>query len=160
MNKILTILGLLCFLGLGFAGYSNAADFIARGEFTSCEATDLIGTQVKSPEGEVVGSISEFLFDPHGLPVLAILYQSELAGLDAARHVAVPFTALSVSEIKPGELTAVLNVETEKLLAAPSFDRKKDLNFNRWAGIYQYFGQQPYWTEMESEEAAPAGGSR
>jgi len=160
MNKILVILGVLCFLGIGFAGYSHAADFIARGEFTTCEATDLVGTQVKSPDGEVVGSISEFLFDPHGLPVLAILYQSGVEGLDEARHVAVPFTALSVSEIKPGQLTAVLSIEREKLLSAPSFDRKKDLNVNRWAGIYQYFGQQPYWTEMESEEAASTRGPR
>ena len=147
MNKILIILGVVCFLSLGFAAYSNAADFIARGEFTTCEATNLIGTQVKSPEGKVVGSISEFIFDPHGLPVLTILYQSELEDLDVARHVAVPFAALSISEMKPGELTAVLNIDREKLLSAPSFDRKKDLNTTRWAGIYRYFGQQPSWTE-------------
>ena len=147
MNKVLIILGFVCFLSVGFAAYSNAADFTARGEFTTCEATDLIGTQVKSPEGKVVGSISEFVFNPHGLPVLAILYQSDLEGLDVARHVAVPFTALSISEMVPGELTAVLNIDREKLFSAPNFDRKKDLNADRWAGIYRYFGQQPYWTE-------------
>lgn len=159
MNKMLIILGVVCFLGLGFGGISNAAGPIARGEFTTCEAVDLIGTEVKSPEGEVLGSISEFVFDPHGLPVLTILYQSDLDGLDVARHVAVPFTALSISEIRPGELNGILNIEKEKLFSAPSFDRKKDLNIARWTDIYRYFGQQPYWTEEESEEAASATNS-
>jgi hypothetical protein len=41
----------------------------------------------------------------------------------------------------------VLNATEEKIQSAPLFSRKT-LDDPKWAeNVYQYFGQQPYWTK-------------
>jgi hypothetical protein len=59
MNKILTIFSVVCLFTLGFVGISQAG-MMTREEAVPCNLNDLIGTQVKTPTGEVLGSISEF----------------------------------------------------------------------------------------------------
>ncbi len=150
MNKTMTILVVVCLLGFGFVGSSKAASSMAQAQLP-CDTADLIGTQVWNPAGEVLGSISDLVFDPRQ-PAVAILYQGDVEDFDLARYVAVPFTALLISGTEPSQMTVVLNIDKEKLFSAPRFDRTKDLNDFKWAaGVYRYFGQQPYWTEEESE---------
>lgn len=159
MNKILTILAVVCLLGFGFVGSSKAASSMAQADLT-CNTADLIGTQVRNPAGEILGSISDLVFGPRGRPIVAILYQDDLQDFDVTRHVAVPFSALSISDMGPFQMRVVLNIGKEELYSAPRFDKTKDLNDMKWAaGVYRYFGQQPYWTEEESEEAAPTTNS-
>ncbi len=155
MNKILTILAVVCLLGFGFVGGSKAANSKAQAELTF-DATDLIGAQVRNPGGKILGSISDLVFDPKGRPIVAILCQGDLEDLDVTREVAVPFSALSISDMGPSQMRVVLNIGEEELFSAPRFDRTKDLkdlNDMKWiAGVYRYFGQQPYWTEEETEK--------
>ena len=158
MNKILTILAGVCLLGFGFVGGSKAASSMAQADLT-CNTADLMGTQVRNPAGEILGSIRDLVFDLKGRPVVAILYQGDLQDFDVTRQVAVPFSALSISHLGPFQMRVVLNMGKDELYSAPRFDKTKDLNDMKWAhGVYRYFGQQPYWTE-ESEMSAPATGS-
>ncbi len=162
MNKIFTILAVVSLLGFGFVGGSNGSSSMAQTGLTS-GAADLIGAQVTNPAGEILGSISDLVFDPKGRPVVAILYQGDLEDFDVTRQVAVPFRALSISEMGASQMSVVLNIGRGELNSAPRFDKTKDLkdlNDMKWAaGVYRYFGQQPYWTEEESEEAAPTTNS-
>ena len=162
MSKIFTILAVVCLLGFGFVGGPNGSSARAQTGLTS-GAADLIGTQVTNPAGEILGSISDLVFDPKGRPVAAILYQGDLEDFDVTRQVAVPFSVLSISEMRSSQMSVVLNIVEEELYSAPRFDKTRDLkvmNDMQWAaGVYRYFGQQPYWTEKESEEAAPTTNS-
>ena len=156
MKKNLVLLMVVCLLVLGSGENSKAKEAMNGEERVSCGMTDLLGTQVKNPAGEVLGSISNFVFDWKGKPVLAVIYQGAHDDLDFARHVAVPFGALSFLETDPGEMTAILDIDGEKLAAAPRFDRTKEPTKTEWEDIYRYYGHQPYWTEEESAKTAPA----
>ena len=55
----------------------------------------------------------------------------------------------------------VLDISRDRLASAPVF-KKEDLSNPEWvAGVYQYYGQQPYWTEKGSggKMGSPMGGS-
>jgi len=154
---MLGILTVFCLLGFGFVGGANGASPMVQGEFmfNTANTADLIGAQVKNPSGEILGSISQVVFDPKGQPAVAVLYQGDLQDRDFARHVAVPFTALEIFGTEPLETSVVLNFPEQEMFSAPRFNEAKDLksvNDMKWiADVYQYFGQQPYWTEEKSE---------
>lgn len=161
MNKMLTILVAISFLTLGFVADSNAAGSMAQGGVTTFETIDLLGTPVNNPAGEMLGTINAFVLDSQGRVDFVILWQgAPLEDINAGRYVAVPFSALSITRMGPAEVTAVLNMDKGTLYSAPSFDRTHDLNNTEWAtSIYRYFGQTPYWTGEEAEEAGPATNS-
>jgi len=105
-------------------------------------ASEIVGTQVKNPQGEVVGKIADLVFDDEGRISLAILGYGGFLGI-GQNLVAVPVTSLSYGE-EPGRF--VLNSTKENIQSAPLFS-KKALDDPGWAnGVYRYFGQQPYWT--------------
>ncbi len=149
-KKFLSIIVFASLLSLGFEGYSNSMPSLARKEGLPSTLTDLIGTQVKNPSGDVLGTISDFTLDPMGLP-FAVIYQGAIEDFDVARYVAVPLNALSISGTKPGKKSVVLNIDRQELFAAPRFDRRKAMNMSlsQWEKIYRYYGQVPYWKEEE-----------
>jgi hypothetical protein len=156
MNKLIAAIGVVSLLSLGLAMDSNAMESMAPRGGTPSEVIGLIGTQVQSTEGDVVGSISDFIFDTGGRAVFAILYQGAYEDFDFGRHVAVPFGLLSITETEPGHAAVVINVDKEVLFAAPAYDRTTEMSWSEWGqDVYRYYGQQPYWTMEESGEAAP-----
>ena len=160
MNKMLTILGVISLLGLGLASGSNAAGSTFEWGLTTSETIDLLGAPVSDPAGEMLGTINAFVNDSEGHVAFAILWQGVLGDNNAARYVAVPFSALSISGWEPEQMTVVLNIDKRTLDAAPSLDNSKDLNNTEWAiSIYRYFGQMPYWTSEEAEKVGPATNS-
>ena len=62
----MVLLMVVCLLVLGFGENSKAKEVIIGRERVSCGITDLLGMQVKNPAGEVLGSISNFVFDWKG----------------------------------------------------------------------------------------------
>lgn len=117
---------------------------------TSYEGFDLRGTKVPNSRGEGLGRISDFVIDRDGRIILAVLYRTGNAAFEDGKYVAVPFSALSISEPKLHEVSVVLNVDEQKFAQAPSFDIGQGLTDLKSAdAIYKYFGQQPYWTEGE-----------
>ena len=161
MNKMVTILVVICLLSFGFVVDSNAAGFMFQWGFITSETIDLLGVPVNNPGGELLGIINAFATDYQGNIAFAILWQAApLDDINAGRYVAVPFSALSITRMGPVEVTVVLNMDKGTLDSAPSFDRTNDLNKTEWATrIYRYFGQTPYWTEEEAGKARPATNS-
>jgi sporulation protein YlmC with PRC-barrel domain len=157
MNKVFILLAGVSLLSLGFVVDVHAMGSMAKSGVTTYETFDLRGTQVKSPEGEALGSISDFVMDPKGQIIFVVLYYDGSLAYDDGKYVAVPFRALSISEVKPHEINVVLNMNKWKLGSAPSFDMGEGVTDIEGAvDIYRYFGQQPYWTEGESAKGNPA----
>jgi hypothetical protein len=142
------IVAIMIGLGLGYSvAHSCSTGAMTSSGFAAYEANNLVGTQVKNPAGEMLGTITDFVIDSKGRIAFAILTREFLS-----EYIAVPFSALS---LKPGENIFVLNTTLDELESAPAFSRTAIMD-NRWAeDAYRYFGQQPYWTE---EGTAPAEG--
>ena len=105
-------------------------------------ASEIVGTQVKNPQGEVMGKIDDLVFDDEGRISFAILGYGGFLGI-GQNLVAIPITSLSYVE-EPKHF--VLNTTEENIQSAPHFS-KKALDDPGWANdFYRYFGQQPYWT--------------
>lgn len=106
-------------------------------------ASEIVGTQVKNPQGEVVGKIDDLVFDDEGRISFAVLGYGGFLGI-GQNLVAVPITSLSYVG-QPRHFA--LNTTKEDIQSAPLFG-KKALDDPGWAnGVYRYFGQQPYWTK-------------
>ena len=160
MNKMLTILAVISLLSLGFFADSNAAGSTFQWGFLTSETLDLLGTPVDNQAGEMLGTINGFVNDSEGHIAFAILWQGVPEDANSGRYLAVPFSALSISEKEPAEVTVVLNMDKKTLDSVPSFDKTEDLNNEQWASsIYRYFGETPYWTEEENGETGQATNS-
>ena len=105
-------------------------------------ASEIVGTQVKNPQGEVVGKIDDLVFDDEGRISFAILGYGGFLGI-GQNLVAVPITSLSYVEERRH---FALNTTKEDIQSAPLFS-KKALDDPGWTNsFYRYFSQQPYWT--------------
>jgi sporulation protein YlmC with PRC-barrel domain len=159
MKKLFALIGVVSLLTLGFVLDSNATESMAPKGGSASEVINLIGNQVQTPDGEVVGTITDFVFDSSGQSVFAILYQGDREDFDFARHVAVPFRLLSITENEPALPTVIVNVDKEVLFAAPAYDRNTEMSWSDWGqDVYRYYGLQPYWTMEESGKEAPTMG--
>ena len=106
-------------------------------------ASEIVGTRVKNPQGEVVGKIEDLVFDDGGRISFVVLGYGGFLGI-GQNLVAVPITSLSSGD-EPRHF--VLNTTREDIQSAPLFS-KKALDDPDWANdFYRYFGQQPYWTK-------------
>jgi sporulation protein YlmC with PRC-barrel domain len=106
--------------------------------------TEIVGTQVRNPEGEELGKIDDLVFDTEGRISFAIVGYGGFLGM-RQNLVAVPVNSLSYVEGQPSHF--VLNATREKIESAPLFSRKT-LDDPKWAmDVYRYFGQQPAWTK-------------
>jgi hypothetical protein len=149
MNKAPAIFAVFSVLSLGLAADSHAGSSMVQSGFTEYDSTKLVGSIVRTLEGDELGRISDLEIDSQGHVVLALILQN---GFDdfSGRLVAVPFSALTISEAKSQQIQVGLNVAKEDFYTAPSFD-SKDLDNPQWVtGLYRFFGQQPYWTEEEA----------
>ncbi len=161
MKNLLARIGVASLLTLGLAMNSNAAEPMVPAGGSASEVINLIGNQVQTLDGDVVGTITDFIFDTNGQAVFAILYQGDREDFDVSRHVAIPFGLLSITEIEPAHWSVIVNVDKEVLFAAPAYDRNTEMSWADWGqDVYRYYGQQPYWTTEteESEKSAPAAG--
>jgi hypothetical protein len=138
-----TMLPMLLSLALIFgytAAKSMAHERMSKSGETA-EVSKLIGTSVKNPQGEDLGTITEVVTGPEGRVAFAVL--SYWIFDDTQKRVAVPFGALSYEE-----QNCFLNVRKETFDSAPTFVSEGDLAERKLAeDIYRYFGVQPYWTQ-------------
>jgi sporulation protein YlmC with PRC-barrel domain len=136
-NKIAVVIGLIICFGLGFLAssvyYSKKFERSFGREYVMSE---VIGTEVKNPQGEDYGKISDLVVDTNGRVPFAILVYGE-------KSVAIPFGLLKYN--REGK-HLVLNFEREKLDSAPSFDKNQLANRTWVEDNYKHFGQAPYWT--------------
>jgi sporulation protein YlmC with PRC-barrel domain len=105
------------------------------------EYTKIIGTEVQSRGGEVAGKINDFVIDSSDGHV-AFLVLSDVPGR-GDRLAAVPFGSLERNDTN----ALVLNIDKEKLAAAPSF-LESDMGNRKYAeDVYRSYGVTPYWEE-------------
>lgn len=157
MRKMLTVLAVISILSFSLIAESKAASPGFQWGLITSETIDLLGIPVNNPAGEMLGTINAFMINSQGNIALAILWEGVSENINAGRYVAVPISALSISERELAEITVVLNMDRKPLDSAPGFDEAKNLNTTQWAtSIYRYFGQTPYWTEEGDRKAGPA----
>ena len=113
--------------------------------------SQLLWTDVRSPQGEYLGKIADFVIDSGGHVTLAIINRGSLEADDNAL-VAVPFGSLS---LKLFANFWVLDTTREKLAAAPPF-KTEDLSSSTFTeDTYRYFGVEPSWTDQPRDRGIP-----
>ena len=109
------------------------------------KASDMIGTNVVSPQGDSLGDIKEVVIDPHtGRVAYAVVSFGGFLSM-GEKLFAIPFSALKYITTKN---EYVLDVSKERLKAAPGFDADhwpsmSDEKWNR--DVYKYYERSPYW---------------
>ncbi len=146
MRKLLTALQLIAALAfiLGFAVRGSYAGGPASiGENNMDNVLEVVGTQVKNPQGEDLGRISGVVIASEGRAAFAVLSCASLRG-EHEKLVAIPLDAL---KLDPGAKYFMLNISKERLESAPVFDKKDAMSLKWSENTERYYGQQPYWTE-------------
>jgi sporulation protein YlmC with PRC-barrel domain len=110
-------------------------------------ASTLEGDRVVNAAGEDVGKIDEIMIDtPTGRVAYAVLSFGGFLGM-GDKLFAIPWSLLSLDE--DNQLFR-LNIDKEKLKAAPGFDKSNwpDMADRSWGGeINKYYGTSPYWSD-------------
>jgi len=110
------------------------------------KTSKIIGEAVVSRQNENLGKIYELVIDAkEGRLAYAVLSFGGFMGM-GNKLFAVPWRAFEFA--KP-ENKLILNVDKEKLKAAPGFDQDAkwpDFADRTWGNsIYKYYGYDPYW---------------
>ncbi len=123
--------------------YRAAGPSILQSLFLGKTAPVLMGAAVQSNDGKAEARIIDLVIDSKdGRVVFLVLDRVPEKG---DMQVAVPFGGMSMS----GN-AFVLNTTGDRLAAAPSFNESADMGSREYAaGVYGFFGVQPYWTEEE-----------
>jgi sporulation protein YlmC with PRC-barrel domain len=153
MKKILNLIAVLSVLTLGvLVAPVYASESNSMGWDRSYQASEIIGLWVTNHEGRYLGKVQDFVFDPDGHVIFAIVGYSRFNWrLIGENSVAVPFNALSY-ERNAKHPMVVTDITWEKFKSAPRFAKNDLMDRQREAEIYRYFGQQPYWTEGNMEK--------
>jgi sporulation protein YlmC with PRC-barrel domain len=109
-------------------------------------ASKIIGEVVVNQQDEDLGKIHELVIDAkEGRLAYAVLSFGGFMGM-GNKLFAVPWRAF---EFDKAENKLILNVDKEKLKAAPGFDQEAkwpDFTDKIWGNsIYNYYGYDPYW---------------
>ena len=109
-------------------------------------ASKIIGEAVVNREDEALGKIHELVIDAkEGRVAYAVLSSGGFLGM-GHRYFAMPWQTF---EFASTENKLILNVNKEKLKAAPGFDKDAkwpDFADRSWGGkIHEYYGFAPYW---------------
>lgn len=121
-------------------------------------ATTLAGDSVRNASGESLGSVDEIMLDiPSGRIAYAVLSFGGFLGM-GNKLFAVPWSALSVDE---DEKCFILDVDKQTLETAPGFDKDNwpDMSDTSWgSGIFEHYGETPYWEQDEERRTLRGGG--
>jgi sporulation protein YlmC with PRC-barrel domain len=109
-------------------------------------ASKIIGERVVNRQDEDLGKIHELVIDAkEGHLAYAVLASGGFLGI-GNRLFAMPWNAF---EFASTEHKLILDVDKEKLKAAPGFEKDSkwpDFADKSWgAGIHEYYGFSPYW---------------
>ena len=109
-------------------------------------ASKIIGEAVVNRQNEDLGKIHELVIDAkEGRLAYAVLSSGGFLGM-GNRLFAMPWQAF---EFASTENKLILNVDKEKLKAAPGFDKDAkwpDFADRTWGtSIYTYYGYEPHW---------------
>lgn len=111
------------------------------------EAGTIIGETVVNRQDENLGEIHEIMLDAReGRIAYAVLSSGGFLGM-GNKLFAIPWEAL---EFASSEQKLILDVDKERLKAAPGFDKDEewpDFADRSWGSeVHDYYGLDPYWT--------------
>jgi hypothetical protein len=138
-NRIWTVIGAVVVFFVGFlvASVYQSARLPEEKFGRAYEVSEIVGMQVKSPEGEEWAKINDVVVDTSGHVAFTLLSYGD-------KLVAVPFGTLSYN--REGK-HLVLNTTRDRLESAPAYEKGVMADRKKAEGIYRHFGQQPYWYE-------------
>jgi sporulation protein YlmC with PRC-barrel domain len=115
-------------------------------KYGAVTASKIIGEPVVNRQNDALGKIHELVIDAkHGQVAYAVLASGGFLGM-GNRLFAMPWNAF---EFASTEHKLILDVDKEKLKAAPGFDKDKkwpDFADKTWGtSIHEYYGYAPYW---------------
>ncbi len=153
MNKFVIAVAIFSILSFGFVANSHA-DSMAKNGVEIFDGTKLIGAMVKDRDGVELGRIFDLVIGSKGEVEFAIVNQVNPPDWEDYWYghvVAVPFSALTISEGKSQEPQVVFNADKEKFYEAPEapssfFHSGGQVNSDEVAELNRYFGVQPYWS--------------
>jgi hypothetical protein len=103
-----------------------------------------IGKEVKTQQGEKVGTVEDIIRDNEGNISLAVISHGGFLGV-GGENVAIPYSLLTFNE-KEGYFVADLT--EDQLVDAPLVEDEAKVNDRGFTEeVYRYFGERPYWTE-------------
>jgi sporulation protein YlmC with PRC-barrel domain len=116
------------------------------GKYGTVPVSKIIGETVINRQNEELGKIHELVIDAReGRVVYAVLTFGGFMGM-GNKLFAMPWKAF---DFATNETKLVLNVDKDKLKAAPGFDKDAkwpDFADRTWGGtIHDYYGYVPYW---------------
>jgi sporulation protein YlmC with PRC-barrel domain len=121
-------------------------------------ADSLSGDTVRNSADENLGKISDLMIDvPTGRVAYAVLSFGGVLGM-GNKLFAVPWSALELDE---DEKCFILDIDKQKLEAAPGFDKDNwpDMADTTWGSqIHDYYGETPYWNDRETTKTFRGGG--
>lgn len=119
---------------------------VERASLNVISAETVIGTAVENRQGETLGTIKSVMIDKvSGRVVYAVLSFGGFLGLGERYHY-LPWSVLSYD---PSQTAYVLDIDKDKLRAAPTFEREGDVDFNdpsTGRRVYDYYGVMPFWS--------------
>jgi len=141
-------------------------DAAVRGTPTTWRATELKGTDVKTPSGEKLGDLKEVAIDSNGRVSFVAVSVGGFLGV-GDRLVAVPWDALNFSAGgDKGDKQLITLASTKKQLeGAPQFKEGKDNSVEmcdpKWIGrLYEYYGSPVYWNTTATSVSGGGPGSK
>ena len=116
------------------------------------------GTTVYGRDGQKVGTMHSFIVDKQsGQVAYAVLSFGGFLGM-GDKLFALPWQSLKPSAKDDDKM--VLEVQKDRLQAAPGFDKKNwpDMADRRWGlDIYKYYGEEPYWAPSKDKHESGSG---
>ena len=153
MNKSVSLIAVLTILIFSLvAATVYGSESISKGWDRSYQTSEVIGSWVMNPQGKYLGRVQDFVFDPDGHVIFAIIGFSRFNWrLIGENSVAVPFKALGYDRGAKHPML-MTDIALKKFQSAPKFAKTDLMDRQRETEIYRYFGQQPYWTEGHMEK--------
>lgn len=145
MNKIY-LAALVALLSVGLvASVSYANDSMGKSGFTTFDSHDLIGAEVRNPQGGLLGLVNGIMIGSDGQAFAIVNHGDYDPYAPGGVNTPIPIAALQISQTKDGKEKVVLNMDSERLDFAPYVDRAKSHDRQYEADIDIYFGVSPSW---------------
>ena len=144
MKTSLILTATIAYLGLAVASTFAQTQSTTTSTTTYVQATKIVGTKVKSSQGEEIGTVKDVVLDRNtGCMAYTVLSTGGAEARAGGKMVAVPWGVYSpTSDIS--ELT--VTVDRERIYNAPAFDYARIEEYSRpdyITNVYSYYGVSP-----------------
>src|SRR5205809_6258303 len=144
MKTLLSLGAMVAVLGLAMASTFAQTQSTTSSSTTYVQASKIVGTKVKSSQGEEIGVIKDVVLDRNtGCMAYTVLSAGGAGAGAGGKMVAVPWAVYSPTS-SVSELT--VTVDRERIYSAPVFDYARIEEYSRpdyITNVYSYYGVSP-----------------